>query len=692
MMWHSTSGERGWRICDGFGQTRRKYKEQLMTQRAVMHPVRPPARIGFFWSLRLWVGALAFLLLLVPPLRAQVTLDLRDADLRNFVEIVSEATGRSFVLDPGVRGTVTVLAPDQMSPSDLYEVFLSVLELNRLTLIEGAGADRIVPMNVARELSSGGSAGLPSGFETRGIPVREVPLQEVIEVVRPLLPAEAVMTPVPGAKRLIISDRSANLNRITRLIKRLDQPRAAPPIEIIRLQNANAAEVLQVVQSMDLIPEGSSVSVDRRSNALLISGSEALRHRVRLLVDELDQQRDTVVSRTVPLNYADAAAIADVVMRTLNTDGGSGTRAAVRIVPELQTNTLLVSAPQERIAEIVQMVRYLDQRPTQVLVEAVIFEMSVEGLSDLSVQFGAVLNNALVGGAQFDLPGRSSLTNLISSVSNGGTPALGSGGVFGGARRNSDGDGIVGLITAIASVNSTRLLSTPSILTLNNQEAEIVVAQNVPFVTGSFATVNEGSSVENPFQTIERQDVGLTLNVTPQINADRTVRMVIKQEVSNLTNSTASSGGEITSRRSLSTTALVRDGNVIMLGGLLENGSGGVNQKVPGLAELPLVGGLFRGKNSSSNQRVLLVLLRPQVVSNEAEAQRISRELSRKAQNVSAAIAPADNGRFPYNGQSGLPFDGADLNQPFDAGFIDDVAQQRNFPPLPSRLRFGSGN
>ena len=702
MMADRNSGGAGlWNLQRIREQPCQKHKEQLMTQRAEMHPVtypvmplvRQPTGIGFFCSLRLWLGAAALLLLvLVQPLRAQVTLDLRDADLRNFVEIVSEATGRSFVLDPGVRGTVTVLAPDQMSPQDLFEVFLSVLELNRLTLIEGAGADRIVPMNVARELSSGGSAGLPSGFATRVIPVKEVPLQEVIEVVRPLLPAEAVMTPVPGAKRLIISDRSANLNRITRLIKRLDQPRAAPPIEILRLQNANAAEVLQVVQSMDLIPEGSSVSVDRRSNALLISGSEALRHRVRLLVDELDTQRDTVVSRAVALNYADAAAISDVVMRTLNSDSESGTRAAVRIVPELQTNTLLVSAPQERIDDIVQMVRYLDQRPTQVLVEAVIFEMSVEGLSDLSVQFGAVLNNALVGGAQFDLPGRSSLTNLISSVSNGGGATLGSGGVFGGAKRNAGGDGIVGLITAIASVNSTRLLSTPSILTLNNQEAEIVVAQNVPFVTGSYSTVSDSSSVDNPFQTIERQDIGLTLNVTPQINADRTVRMVIKQEVSNLTNSTAASGGEITSRRSLSTTALVSDGNVIMLGGLLENGSGGVNQKVPGLAELPLVGGLFRGKSSNSNQRVLLVLLRPQVVSTEAEAQRISRQLSRKAQNVSAAIAPADNGRFPYNGQSGLPFDGADLNQPFDAGFIDDVAQQRNFPPLPSRLRFGSGN
>lgn len=693
MMPVSTSEKRGWRIHQGFGQTRQVYKEQLMTQRAAMHPVLQPARIGFIWGLRLWIGAGALmLLLLAQPLRAQVTLDLRDADLRNFVEIVSEATGRSFVLDPGVRGTVTVLAPDQMSPQDLFEVFLSVLELNRLTLIEGAGADRIVPMNVARELSTGGSEGLPSGFETRVIPVREVPLQEVIEVVRPLLPAEAVMTPVPGAKRLIISDRSANLNRITRLIKRLDQPRAAPPIEILRLQNANAAEVLQVVQSMDLIPEGSSVSVDRRSNALLISGSEALRHRVRLLVDELDTQRDTVVSRAVALNYADAAAISDVVMRTLNSDSDSGTRAAVRIVPELQTNTLLVSAPQERIDDIVQMVRYLDQRPTQVLVEAVIFEMSVEGLSDLSVQFGAVLNNALVGGAQFDLPGRSSLTNLISSVSNGGGATLGSGGVFGGVKRNAGGDGIVGLITAIASVNSTRLLSTPSILTLNNQEAEIVVAQNVPFVTGSYSTVSDSSSVDNPFQTIERQDIGLTLNVTPQINADRTVRMVIKQEVSNLTNSTAASGGEITSRRSLSTTALVRDGNVIMLGGLLENGSGGVSQKVPGLAELPLVGGLFRGKSGSNNQRVLLVLLRPQVVSNEAEAQRITRQLSRKAQTISGNIAPVDDGRFPRTPLGALPFDGADLNQPFDAGFIDDAAQRRNYPPLPSRLRFQGGN
>ncbi|MFZ7091497.1 secretin N-terminal domain-containing protein [Primorskyibacter sp. 2E233] len=614
-----------------------------------------------------------------------MTLNLRDADLRNFVEIVSEATGRSFVLDPGVRGTVTVLSPDQMSNADLYQVFLSVLELNRLTIVEGAGADRIVPMNAARELASGASA-LPGGFETRVIRVRDISPQEVIEVVRPLLPSEAIISAVPGSKRLILSDRSANIARITALIDQLDKPGNTAPVEIIRLRNANAADVLQVVQSMEILDDDAAVSVDRRSNALVVSGSESMRHRVRVLVSELDTQRDTVVSRAIALNYADAASIADVVTRTLSTEDPTGVRAPIRIIPELQTNSLLISAPQERINEIADMVRYLDKRPTQVLVEAVIFEMTVEGLSDLSAQFGAVLNDALIGGTQFSLPGRTSLTNLVSTLNTGNVPDPGAGGVLG-LNRQRGNDGFVGLLTAITSVNSTRLLSTPSILTLNNQEAEIVVAQNVPFVTGSYSTVGD-SAVENPFQTIERQDVGLTLNVTPQINADRTVRLLIKQEVSNLTNSNASSGGEITTKRSLSTTALVDDGAVIMLGGLLENGNGSARQAVPGLSKLPLLGGLFRGKSANRNQRVLLVLMRPQVVTNDHEARRITREAARKAQAVGASIAPLDDGKYPQTRISALPFDGVDLNQPFDAGFIDDVAQSRNFPPLPGRLRF----
>ena len=402
----------------------------------------------------------------------------------------------------------------------------------------------------------------------------------------------------------------------------------------------------------------------------------------------LDTQRDNVISRAISLSYGDAADLAAVVMQAVGTDTGDEDAPAgpVRIVPDVPSNSLLISAPEDRMGEIVTMIRYLDSRPSQVLVEAVIFEMSVDSFADLSAQFGAVLNSAVIGGAQFSLQGRQTLTGAVSSALNGAVPDLGTGGVLAGGEYDGS-DGIIGLVTAVASQTSTRLLSTPSILTLNNQEAEIVVAKNVPFVTGSYSTT-EGGSAENPFQTIERQDVGLTLKVTPQINADRTVRLEISQEVSNLTNSTSSSGGEITVKRALSTTALVQDGNVICWAGFWRTARARSARRCRASARLPLVGGLFRGKNASKTQRVLLVLLRPQVVNTDREAERLARRIAAKAKAASIALAPADDGRYPRSPRGSLPFDGADLNQPFDAGFVDDVAQSRNFPPLPSRLRF----
>lgn len=638
-----------------------------------------------FARMRAAVVALTFALSLVAtpqPVAAQVELNLREADLRSFVEIISEATGRSFILDNSVRGEITVLAPNGLSPDALYEVFLSVLELNRLTIVKGTGADRIVPLDSAR--SFGPAAGT---YVTRVIPVENLPASEVAEVVRPLLPEDAILSTVAASNLIILSDRARNHPQIVALIQRLDVAPDAP-IEILRLRNANAAEVLSVIQSMNIVPEGANISVDARSNALLIAGPERMRQQVRTLAARLDTQRTNTVSRAIALNYAEAEAMAEVVMRSLaNQDDDGVNQGEIRIVPDPQTNSLLITAPQDRIADIHDMVSYLDRRPRQVLVEAVIFEMSVDGFSDLTAQFGAVVNSAIVGGAQFSLEGRPSLTNLVSAVI-AGNPDPGSGGFLG--TRPPDGEeGVTGFLAAVASMQSTRLLSTPSILTLNNNEAEIIVAQNVPFVTGSFATVGDSAIPDQPFQTIERQDVGLTLNVKPQINADRTVKMDIRQEVSNLTRSSSSAGGEITSRRALSTTVLVGDGNVIMLGGLLENGSGTAQQGVPGLSKLPLVGGLFRGKNASKNQRVLLVLLRPKVVGSEKEARALTRQITREAKAASLAIEPLDDGQYPQTPGGGLPFDGADLNQPFDAGFVDDVAQSRNYPPLPSRIRFG---
>ena len=620
---------------------------------------------------------------------AQVALDLRNADLKRFVEIVSETTGRNFILDPQVNGSVTVLAPNEVSTDAIYEIFLNVLELNRLTIVEGVGSDRIVPIGIARELAPGTAASSAGGgYETRVIPVHNVPLSEVTEVIRPLLPQEAVLSIVPGAGLIILSDRRDNQLRIAALIKRLDQPRSQP-VETIRMRHANAAELLQVIQSLEVTPVGASLSADRRVNALIVAGPTQFRARISDLVDELDVPQRAMATRVVELSYANASSLADVVQRTFTAQNSDAATGGVNIVSEPRSNTLLITAPQDQISSIMQSIRSLDRRPSQVLIEAVIFEMSVENFSDLSVQFGALLDNAIAGGVQFNLQGRPTLTSVVSGTLAGNTVDPGNGGTIGGFKTSASGDkGIGGFLSAVASKNSTRLLSTPSIMTLNNQEAEIVVAQNVPFVTGSFATVGDTTLPDTPFQTIERQDVGLTLKVTPQITAERTVLMDIKQEVSNLTNSSSNSGGEITSKRTINTNVLVRDGNVIMLGGLLENGSGSVSQKVPGLGDLPVLGALFRGKNASKDQRVLLVMLRPRVIRSDEEARRITREVARETKRASLAIQPINDGQYPPTPTGSFPFDGADLNQPFDAGFIDGVAQSRNFPPLPSRLKF----
>lgn len=633
----------------------------------------------------------AFLWLVqVFPATAQVSLDLRDASLRDFVQIVAQSTGRNFILDDRVQGSVTVVAPNEVSPSAIYEIFLNVLELNRLTIVEGDEADRIVPIDVARELAPGEArARLGGDFETRVIVVRNSAVADIAEVVRPLLPAEAVLSTVPDAGLMILSDRRENFQRIVKLVDRLDTP-SRNAIETIPLRNGNAADMLSVINTLAITPAGSSLSADTRSNALIVSGTPEFRDRVRSVVNQLDQPQRSIATEVVRLNYADATDLADVVRQSFgaqatSAEGAVSGNSAITIVAEPQQNALIITAPSDRVNAIVAAVRGLDQRPDQVLIEAVIFELSVDSFSDLSFQFGGVIEDATVGGVEFALAGRPTLTNLVGTVLAGGNPT---GGGTGGTIAAFDKGGFGGFLAALASKSSTKLLSTPSILTLNNREAEIVVAQNVPFVTGSFSTVGDSAVPTQPFQTIERQDVGLTLKVTPQITRDKTVRLAISQEVSNLTNSASAAGGEITSKRELTTNVLVRDGHVIMLGGLMEDGNGSVNQRVPGLSELPLLGRLFKGRSTSQNQRILLIMMRPRILSSDSEARELTRRLAREAKRASAAIAPPDDGTYPQVPDSTFPFDGANLNQPFDAGFIDKGAQNRRFPPLPSRLQF----
>ncbi|MCG6902174.1 MAG: type II secretion system protein GspD [Rhodobacter sp.] len=623
--------------------------------------------------------------------RAQIALDLRDADLRSFVEIVAEATNRNFTLDNRVQGTVTVIAPGTVSDAALYEIFLNVLELNRLTIIEGDAVDRIVPLDIARELAPGDRVRTAGGaFETRVFVVRNISLGETVEVIRPLLPAEAVLSTVEQSGLLILSDRRENIARIATLIDQLDRPRRKT-IETIRLNYSNAQDLLSTIQTLDIVPPGGSISADFRSNAIVVSGNDEFRNRIRSVVSQLDTPQRSQSTAVVQLNYADAVQLEGVIARSVVAQGADGQPGEVTIVAEPQSNAILVTAPSDQIASITSAIRRLDQRPSQVLVEAVIFELSVQNLSDLTAQFGGLLNSALFGGAEFSLGGRPTLTSLVSAAISGPAISPGEGGTFGAATANAAGDrGFVGFLSALNKETSARLLATPSILTLNNTEAEIVVAQSVPFVTGSFATVGDSATPERPFQTIERQDVGLKLRVTPQITGDNTVRMEIEQEASSLTRQASAAGGEITSKRTLSTNVLVGDGKVIMLGGLLENGAGSETAGVPGLRKIPLFGKLFRGRSVNKNQRVLLLLIRPRIVRNDGDAARLTREVARDAKRATRSIQPRPDEQYPDLPIQTFPFDGANLDQPFDAGFIDSYARSRTFPPLPSRLQFNT--
>ena len=634
------------------------------------------------------IRALALLLLLtvlglVPqgPAQAQMRLDLRDVDIRTYVQLVAEQTQRNFLLDPEVTGTVTVFAPMPVSPDAMYEIFLNVLEMNGLTIIEGSGIDRIVPAATARTLAPG-TRGMGRGgdFQTRVLPVSASDMNEIVSVIQPLLAPEATLTTIPSQGLLVVSDRRENLDRIQTLIDRLGAS-SDRSVEAVRLTHARAEELLPVLQSVAAAPAGASLSADARANTIVVGGPAEFRNRIRGIIAQLDLPQQRTVSRVVRLNYADARELAEVVRASVG-----AAETGVTVVAEPQSNAILITAPSDRADSIVQAVRALDNRPSQVLIEAVIFEISAENFSDLSVQFGGILNSAIGGGTSFQLDGRSSLIQLIAAARAGTDVNPGGGGTLAYADRN-----FAALLTAIARERSTRLLSTPAVLTLNNEEAEIVVAQNVPFVTGRFSTVGDSAVPQSPFQTIERQDVGLTLRVRPQITQDNTVRMEIAQEVSNLTGSTSAAGGEVTARRRLSTNALIGDGQVIILGGLIEDTSRTTNERVPGLSNIPLVGQLFRGRNVQEGQRVLLVMLRPRVVRDDREATRLTRELARESERLAREVSPRNDTLFPQVRRTGLPFDGVDLNQPFDTTYVDRAVRERLFPALPPRLMIDQG-
>ncbi|MFO7640859.1 MAG: type II secretion system secretin GspD [Candidatus Competibacteraceae bacterium] len=606
------------------------------------------------------------LILATPLSAAPVTLNLKDADINALVESMSVLTGKNFIVDPRVRGRVTIISAKPMDEKELYEVFLAVLAVHGFAAVPSDNVIKIVPAAGAKQENIP-TVDRRGGVEsdqivTRVIQVQNVSAAQIVPILRPLIPPQGHLAAYTPTNVLIISDAAANVERIASIISRIDLA-SNEEIEIVALRHASATEIVRVLTALEqgraradpaaaasgMLPR---MVADERTNSVLLSGDQASRLRLRTLITHLDTPVDAGGNtQVIYLRYAKAKDLMTVlqgVSRSLSAEaarnaplmpgapgapadaGGGGGSGLVDIQADEATNSLVITAPPDIIRSLRSVIAQLDVRRAQVLVEAVIAEISAEKTAELGVQWVIDAgSDGVVGITNFDA-GTSSLANILglaAQLDGGEVPAtaatripqglqIGVGDFTG---RNRFG----ALISALARDADTNVLSTPTIVTLDNEEAEIIVGQNVPFVTGTFTTTTggEGAQIGNPFQTIERQDVGITLKVKPQINEGNAVKLEIVQEVSNVVpTATALTQGPTTNKRAIKTSVLVEDGQILVLGGLIDDQLSESAQKVPLLGDVPLLGNLFRYRNTTKLRRNLMVFLHPVILREPAQA------------------------------------------------------------------------
>lgn len=571
-----------------------------------------------------------------------VTLNLKDADIRSFIETVAEATERNFIVDPRVKAKVTVVSARSMNREEVYQVFLSVLQVHGYAAVQVGEIIKILPDVNAKQgpVVTGGGSTKATGDElvTRVVPIKNVPAAQMVPILRPLVPQQGHLAAYPNSNVLVISDRAANIERLISIINRIDRP-DSQEIEVVPLQHASAAEVVRIIDSMrrqdaqGQVPGGTTLAADERSNSILLSGDNAARLRIRGLIAHLDTPlQGGGNSQVVFLKYAKAAELAPILLGVSQFEaeeqqGGAANSVAtaagsqeVDIQADETNNALVITAAPAKFDSLRRIINQLDVRRAQVLVEAVIAEVSTNLAKDLGVEFAYVPTDrssgttpafgTLLPNSGIDLTGvLGDAANPIGAITSG---------AFIGAAKLSGKDRFAALIRALEGDTATNILSTPQLTTLDNEEAEIVVAQNVPFITGQFTNTGSGTdSAVNPFQTIEREDVGITLRITPQINEGDSVKLDIETESSSLSTSAVASD-IITNKRSISTSVLARDQQTIVLGGLIEDSFTDSVQKVPLLGDIPLLGHLFKATSTTNDKQNLMVFIHPVILRDAA--------------------------------------------------------------------------
>ncbi|MBE5317422.1 MAG: type II secretion system secretin GspD [Xanthomonadales bacterium] len=584
------------------------------------------------------------------------TLNLKAADINVLIETVSEITGKSFIVDQTVAGAVTVVSRQPMTADEIYEVFLSVLRVHGYTAVPAGSMVKIVPdVSAAQQAPLAGQSGGDAQL-TRIIDLKHVSAQEMMALLRPLMPQQAHIAAHGGSNSLLVADRASNIDRIAAIIRRIDVA-ADSEIEVIPLRHARASEIARTLAALEQggaqaaagQASPSRVLADERTNSLLLSGDRAQRLRARSLIVHLDTPLDGgEATQVVYLRNAkaeDLVPVLDGVAGTLTgyaapAEGQPGSAKVATIQAHAETNALVISAAPAVFRELESVIRQLDVRRAQVQVEAIIAEVSDELASELGVQWQSadVGEDArgVIGGTNF---GGSTGTGGIASGLENPLSVIGGNGLNIGYLRGSitlpiGGEDVTvfqlgALVKALRGDGRANVLSSPSIVTLDHQEAEIKVVQEVPFLTGQYTNTSTNGGANqptNPFQTIDRRDVGVILTVTPHVNEGDAVRLELKQEVSALAPQASGAVDLITNKRELSTTVLVPDGGLLVLGGLTSEEATENVQGVPGLSRIPLLGNLFKSRGAKRNKRTLMVFLRPTILRDAVTEAAVSSE------------------------------------------------------------------
>ena len=650
-----------------------------------------------------------------------VTLNFINAEIDAVAKTLATLSGHNVVVDPRVKGTITLTSNVPVAPSQALRLFAAQLRTQSFALVESAGLYLVVPEADAKLQSGGVSAGaVPASngqIVTQIFQLNHESANNLVPILRPLISPNNTVNVNPGTNALVITDYADNLQRLARIIAALDVANATG-VEVIPLKNALATDLVPMLQR--LLDSGAAsggapaagqtdatfkttVMAEPRSNSLILRAANTARMTLaRSLIAQLDQPTDKGPNaasgniHVVYLKNADSTKLAATLRAAIsaqgnaaggansamasgmtntnntanNAAGGGGANASFtsagsqpstggQIQADPSTNSLIITAPEPQYRQLRAVIDKLDARRAQVFVESLIAEVSAEKAAEFGVQWQGPLGgkgdtNIGLLGTNFRVGG----ANLISLATQGASGTVApSSGLNIGVAHNNNGTYVLGFLARfLQTTGDGNVLSTPNLLTLDNEEAKIVIGQNVPFVTGQYTNNNNAAGSVNPFQTIERKDVGLTLRVKPQISENGTVKLQIYQEVSRLDPASINSAtGLITNKRSIESSVLVEDGGIVVLGGLLQDDFGNSQERVPGLGDVPLFGNLFRADSRSRKKTNLMVFLRPVVVRDGASTENLSLSRYEQMRSVQLEATPNSSPGLPAIGSPVLP-------------------------------------